>query len=106
MSDKPCTDAKDTDLSSVASACSNFVWDGDLDDDCSLRVGDWTAHVEMMGDFKAQLDGKGSRYTMVEYWYCAVYFKREQFYHSGDAGGFICSGAQCRAICESIIRGR
>lgn len=83
-----------------------FVWSGDLDDDCSLRVGDWMAHVEMMGDFSAKLNGKKHRSERVEYWYCAVYWRDEQFYNSGDAGGFICSGDQCRAICEAIIRGR
>ncbi|MBD3674693.1 MAG: hypothetical protein HUJ26_14310 [Planctomycetaceae bacterium] len=75
-------------------------WTGDLNDDCILRVGDWIAHVECLGEFDAILDGQ---METLSYWYFSVYRGSEQIYHSGDAGGFITSPDQCREICETII---
>lgn len=80
---------------------SVLEWTGDLEDDCVLRHGDYLAHAECLGEFTAMFsDGP----TQLEYWFCAVYRGPDVLYHSSEAGGMICGGEQCRAICEAIIR--
>lgn len=85
-------------------------WEGDLTDDCVLRVGRWVCHCECLGDHICRPHPDCPSGSTEEWnsqsWFVGVYHEGEQFYSSADPGGMITSGDQARAICEAIIRGR
>ena len=79
-------------------------WQGDLQDDCSLEVGDLLAHAECMGEHVAY-DPQDKRDKWAgESWFLAVYRGKEQVFHSGEPGGSFSSGELARAVAETIIR--
>lgn len=91
---------------------SQFVWRGDLEDDCSLRVGRLFAHAELMCDDIKCRDGFGEKWNE-ERWFLGVYVGDPDaetgkddvvLFHSGEHGGAITSGEMARAIAEAIIR--
>ena len=80
-----------------------FQWEGDLDDDCTLRVGDYVGRAECMGGVTVRGDD-GDKPFRSEDWWCAVYRGKDQLFHSGEPGGSIHMGTMARAVCEAIIR--
>ncbi len=67
------------------------VWDGDLDDDCSLTWRGYGAHAEAMGERE---------------WYCSVWRLADgvDVFHSTDADVVPLTGPAARRLCELVIR--
>jgi hypothetical protein len=93
----------------AAPPCSRFVWRGDIEDDCTLRVGDLLAHVECMGEIRWK-DPDERRYSESNYWFVSVSRVDESgrtdgldLFHSGEHAGMICGADMARAIAEAII---
>ena len=86
-------------------------WRGDLEDDCSAKVGNLLAHCERLADcFIADADEPRKR-SPVSVWYVSVCPVDENnrptgddLFHSGEPGGLIIGGTMARAIAEAIIR--
>jgi hypothetical protein len=77
-------------------------WEGDLDDDCSLSVGELFAHCECLAD-DIKCSSEGEEWT-IQSWFVGVYRRDGQpLFHSGEVGGMITSGEMARAIAEAII---
>lgn len=74
-----------------------FTWEGDLEDDCTLRFGDFLCHVE-------SLDTLSFDDEDMEHVFAAVYVDKDTLYSSSDSEGLIISMEQGRAICEAILR--
>lgn len=85
-----------------------FEWEGDLDHDCSLRVGDLLAHCECLNDsIYCVAEDKELNFHEnfdIESWSCAVYRGDEVLFHSGEYGGMITDGDMARGICEAIVK--
>lgn len=62
-------------------------WQGDLDDDCALRDGDYSAVAEDMGDE----------------WHVAVYRNGKQIFHDVDDNIHPLTGPAARRLCELVI---
>jgi hypothetical protein len=88
---------------------SRVLWKGDIEDDCTLRVGNLLAHVECMGEIRWK-DPDERRYSESNYWFVSVSRVDESgrtdgpdLFHSGEHAGMIFGGEMARAIAEAII---
>lgn len=84
-------------------------WEGDLEDDCTLRIGEFMGRAECMGECIVRETNEKRGHTE-EYWWCAVYRDKDgtpcgdQLFHSGEPGGTIHGGDMARKIVEAIIK--
>lgn len=84
------------------------AWTGDMEEDCTLTVGNLMGRAECLEPVTVQ-KGDGERWH-VDYWYCAVCRIDgsgkvvSEVYQSAAAEGAIIRGDMARAICERIIR--
>lgn len=80
---------------------TKHTWTGDLDDDCTLYVGDYVARCEKLSSELCNLK-RGSS-TILESWHVAVYRNDIEVFHDDNHDGLITGGPIARAICEAII---
>jgi hypothetical protein len=85
-------------------------WDGDLTDNCSLRVGDLLGHCERSGTLHLNEPPDAERES-ADYWHCAVdrvgpdgLAIGDPLFDNAETGGFVIGGHLARAICEAVLR--
>lgn len=86
---------------------SEIKWNGDLNDDCTAKLGNLMAHCECLGDIICVDNSDGSELDAwrAESWFVGVMNKKTKQYlfHSGEHGGMITGGEVARAIAEAIM---
>jgi hypothetical protein len=75
-------------VGSKKATAGEFQWNGDLADDCYLRIGNMFAHVECLGHST---------------WFAWVHHGKVTLLNTADSGGAFKSGHHARATCESVI---
>jgi hypothetical protein len=83
---------------------NKLTWEGDIEDDCTLKVGQYLAHCECLSVGLVVRDPETKERFKIESWFVGVYRGKETLFHSGEVGGLITSGELARGIAEAIIK--
>ncbi len=78
-----------------------FNWNGDIETNCWLHIGQWFCRVERIGTFEAIL-GPDHR-DELGYWSVVIIKDDEEFFRSTEHPGFITSAELGRELCERTI---